>query len=198
MRPQTAIRKLGRLLRAHKFTSKEAKRSGVTAATLAYYAKHGELERIGHGIYRGIHAPKTKDFRWEDLIDAVQRAKGGVICLISALALYDLTEEIPRQHWIAIRNETIHRTSRATRVVRMRNLTLGQTTLKIGKITVPIFDRERTIVDSFRFLPKEVAIKALKRGIAKRGDQKISAEKLLKYAKALRVKIETYLLAVTT
>ncbi len=192
------MKKLATLLKAPSFTSKDASNCGVSSATLAHYVKRGELERVGHGIYRGMHAPKVEDFRWEDLIDAVRRARGGVVCLISALALYDLTEEIPRQYWIAIRNETVHRTSAATRVVRMRNLTLGQTTMKMGKVTIPIFDRERTIVDSFRYLPIEVAIKALRMAFAKHGKERIDPEKIVKYAKALRVKIEPYILAVTT
>jgi len=102
----------------------------------------GEIERIGHGAYRGTHAPKIQDFRWADLVEAVRLAKDGVVCLTSALAIYELTEEIPRQHWIAIRHETGHRAEPSTKVVRMRNIELGKTTTKLGNVTIPIFDRE--------------------------------------------------------
>lgn len=171
---------------------------GVEAATLAHYVKSGDLTRIGHGIYRGRDAPTIKDFRWEDLADAVMRTRGGIVCLTSALALYGLTEEMPRQHWIAIKNTTHHRADRSTKVVRMRNLTLGVSKIEVEGASIPVFDRERTIVDSFRYLSRETAIKALKASINSRKGEKIDLEKMRKYAKALRVRIEPYILAVTT
>ena len=143
MKPKNALEKLKPLLRAPSFTSGEARIRGVSSSTLAYYVKQKELTRIGHGIYRGTNAPTPTDFRWEDLIEAMQRVKEGVICLTSALSLYHLTEEMPSQHWIAIRNETIHRALPTTKIVRMRNLMLGKTTIKVGNVTLPIFDRAR-------------------------------------------------------
>jgi predicted transcriptional regulator of viral defense system len=198
MRPQNALKKLGPLLKAPNFSSKEASKRGVSSATLAHYVKTGLIERIGHGVYRGAKAPKFEDFKWEDLYDAVSRVKGGVVCLISALAIYDLTEEIPRQFWIAIKNGTRHRSSSGTRVIRMRNMTLGKTTKKFGNFELPIFDRERCVVDAFRYSTIEIAVKALRRAYAKSGKEKIDPEKLRKYAKALHVDITPYVMAVTT
>ncbi|OGT45363.1 MAG: hypothetical protein A3E83_00005 [Gammaproteobacteria bacterium RIFCSPHIGHO2_12_FULL_41_20] len=197
MKPKNALKKLKLLLLAPSFTSKEAHIRGVSSSTLAYYVKQNELTRIGHGIYRGANAPVIDDFRWEDLIEAMQRVKEGVICLTSALSLYRLTEEMPSQHWIAIRNDTVHRAMPSTKVVRMRNLTLGKTKIKIGNITLPIFDRERTIVDAFRYLGREAALKALKTALTKKGSEKINIEKIRQYAKKLRVKIEPFLIAMT-
>ena len=91
----------------------------------------------------------------------------------------------------------MHRALPTTKVVRMRNLTLGKTTTKIGNVTLPIFDRERTLVDAFRYLGRETALKALKAALAKKGAEKIDIEKIRKYAKILRVKIEPYLIAMT-
>lgn len=197
MKPKIGLIKLKPLLRASSFTSKEARLLGVSSSTLAYYVNHNELKRIGHGIYRGINAPICNDFRWEELVEAMQRVKGGVICLTSALSLYDLTEEMPSQHWIAIRNETFHRAMKNTKIVRMRNLTLGKTTIKIGNIVFFIFDRERTIVDAFRYLGRETALKALKIALAKKGVEKINVVKIREYAKILRVNIEPFLIAMT-
>lgn len=197
MKPKNALDKLKLLLHAPSFTSKEARLCGVSASTLAYYVKQNELIRIGHGVYRGANVFVTDDFHWEDLVEAMQRVKEGVICLTSALSLYHLTEEMPSQHWIAIRNETLHRAMPSTRVVRMRNLTLGKTTIKIGNITLPIFDRERTIVDAFRYLGRETALKALRIALTKRGVEKVNIEKIRKYAKKLRIKIEPFLIAMT-
>lgn len=197
MKPKNALEKLKPLLNTPSFTSEEARLYGVSSSTLAYYVKQNELTRIGHGIYRGANAPVVDDFRWEDLIEAMQRVKEGVICLTSALSLYQLTEEMPSQHWIAIRNETIHRAMPGTKVVRMRNLTLGRTTIKIGNITLSIFDRERTIADAFRYLGRETALKALKIALTKKGREKIDVEKIRQYAKKLRIKIEPFLIAMT-
>jgi predicted transcriptional regulator of viral defense system len=131
-------------------------------------------------------------------MEAVKRTKDGAVCLISALAFYNLTEEIPRQHWIAIRHDTMHVHPPSTKVVRLRNFGLGKTTAKIRSVTFPIFDRKRTVVDSFRFLSTETAIKSLKAAIAKNVKEKINRNLVQTYAKKLRVNIEPYLLAITT
>lgn len=198
MKPKTAIQKIRPLITSPSFTSEEAKKLGVSAASLAYYVKTRELERLARGVYKGINAPSIDNFQWEDLITAVKQTKSGVVCLVSALALYELTDEIPRQHWIAIPNSTRHRAPRSVRVVRMRNMSLGKTHIKIDNIIIPIFDRERTIIDAFKYLSKEIAIKALKRALTKSKKDKINLETLRSYANALRVNISTYIMAITT
>ena len=198
MRPKTALFKIGPLLKEPSFTSVDARARGVTAATLAYYVAAGELTRIGRGVYRGSDVPEVEDFRWGDLIEAVKRAKDGVVCLMSALAFYGLTEETPRQHWIAIRHGTVHHHPASSKVIRMRNFELGKSMAKTGKVKFPIFDRERTVVDTFRFLSRETAIKALKAALKKKGREKINLVLLQEYSRKLRVDLEPYLLAVTT
>ncbi len=197
MKPRNALIKLAPLLRAQSFTSKEARLCGVSSSTLSYYVKQDVLKHIGHGIYRNATAPVADDFRQEDLIEAMQKVKGGVICLISALSLYHLTEEMPSQHWIAIRNQTVHRTTSITKIVRMRNLTLGRATINIGNNKLSIFNRERTIIDAFRYLGRETALKALKIALTKRGSEKINIKKMREYSKTLRVNVEPFLLAMT-
>jgi predicted transcriptional regulator of viral defense system len=197
MKPKNALERLKPLLRTRSFTSREARLLGVSSATLAYYVGRNELIRIGHGIYRSTKKTVTEDFRWEELILAMQRVKNGVVCLTSALFLYHLTEEMPSQYWIAIRHGTVHRAAFPIKVVRMRNLELGKTKIKVGNISLPIFDRERTIVDAFRYLGRETALKALKIALMKKGSEKIDIEKVRKYAKKLRVKIEPFMIAMT-
>lgn len=197
MRPKNALEKIKPLFHGPSFTSKQASKRGVSSATLAYYVSQNELIRIGHGVYRSVHAPMVDDFRWEELAEAVQRAKDGVICLTSALYLYQLTEEMPSQYWIAIKHGTVHRAVTPVKVVRMRNLSLGRTTIKVGNVKLPIFDRERTIVDAFRYLGRETALKALKAALTKRGAERVDIEKIRKYAIKLRVKIEPFLIAMT-
>jgi predicted transcriptional regulator of viral defense system len=112
--------------------------------------------------------------------------------------VYDLTEEIPRQHWIGIRHGTSARRSRQIKIIRFRNFDLGKTEIKLEGTSIPIFDRERTIVDAFRLLSREIAIKALKLAIAQGGKNRIDLIKLEAYAKKLQVDIVPYLMSITT
>jgi predicted transcriptional regulator of viral defense system len=197
MKPKNALEKIETLLSAVNFTTKEAKQCGVTAETVAYYVKAGEIERLGRGLYRGINAPTMQNFQWEDLVTAVRSVENGTICLTSALALYELTEEIPRQHWIAISHGTSHHASSMVKIIRMRNHTLGKTVIDIDGAVVSIFDRERTILDSFRYLSKETALKALRTVLEQPREKTIDIKKLRSYAKKMKINIDPYLLALT-
>jgi predicted transcriptional regulator of viral defense system len=192
---ETAIDRLGSLMQVSSFTSADAKARGVTASTLAYYVGCGVLERLAHGVYRAPASTLERDFRWEDLIMKVQTVKNGVICLVSALAVYDLTEEIPRQHWIAIRACTSLRHDPMIRSIRMHNLEVGRTQINLNDTLVPIFDRERTIVDSFRFLAVETAVKAFREAL--RNPSLFDIKKAYDYSKILRVNLRPYFLAMT-
>jgi hypothetical protein len=79
----------------------------------------------------------------------------------------------------------------------MRNIELGCSEIKMGEFTVRIFDRERCIVDAFRYLDRETAIKALKNYLFS-DDYKPQLRKLSEYAKILRVDLKPYILALTT
>ena len=75
---------------------------------------------------------------------------------------------------------------------------LGVKMIKKGKYKVKIFDRERSVVDAFRYLSREIAIKALQAYLKSSQNHKPDLPKLSKYAKALRVDINHYILALTT
>lgn len=198
MRPQAHLQSLTPLLTQPSFTSKEAKLLGVSAAVLAHYVKAGKIKRIRRGVYQATDYQNSKAFRWADLIEAVRSINGGIICLISALAVYDLTEEIPRQHWIGIRHGTSVRSNRLIKIVRFRDIDLGKTEIELEGIFVPIFDKERTLIDAFRLLSRETAIKALKTALSQGGKNRIDLKKLEAYAKKLHVDIVPYLMSIMT
>lgn len=198
MRSAIALFTLAPLLEKPYFTSKEARDRGVSAAVLSHYVKTGRLTRIKRGVFQSADYQNSSEFQWEDLIEAVYSTKGGVICLISALAIYNLTEEIPRQFWIAIPHGTSTKNNRKLRIMRYRNMQLGKTHTELEGTTVPIFDQERTIVDAFRLLSRETAIKALKAAVAKGGKNRIDLVKLQAYAKKLRFNIAPYLTTIMT
>lgn len=198
MRQKNYLKAISPLLERPIFSAKEAKALGVSAAALNHYVKTGILKRISRGIYQRASASPSAPGRWNDLIEAVYSKTGGVVCLISALAIYDLTEEIPRQHWIGIRHGTSANGNRQIKIVRFRNMEVGKTEIALEGVKIPIFDRERTIIDAFRLLSRETAIKALKAAIAVRGKNRLDLRKLESYAKKLRFNIDPYLLSVTT
>lgn len=198
MKSSATLITIAPLLKKPYFTSKEAQDKGVQSAVLSYYVKTGRLRRIRRGVYQKIGYQNPSAFRWEDLVEAIYSVKDGVICLVSALAVYELTEEIPRQHWIAIRHGTSIKKNRQLKITRYRNMLLGKTEINLEGAKVPIFDRERTIVDAFRLLGREIAIKALKAAVGKSGENRIDVIKLQEYAKSLRFDIVPYLMSITT
>lgn len=192
-----ALSKIQQLLRKPSFTAAEARALGVSPSLLAYHVQKGNMERLSRGVYCGNESiRKAVPFEWEDLIATARSIPNGRVCLISALALYELTEEIPRQFWIAIPNEQFAPKRPKTKIIRMRDVKTGSTRLTLGSARVPIFDRERTIIDSFRFLAAETAIKALKEYLSGRHG-KPDLIKLSKYSRKLKTPIEKYVEALT-
>lgn len=180
------------------FNAAETRAKGIPSRMLAYYCQKGLIERMSRGLYRVTDFNSGIDFNFEDLVLTVLSIPNGVICLISALCYYNLTDQIMREYWIAVPNEQKSPIRPHTRIIRMRNMSLGLTSVRIGKYEVQIFDRERTIVDAFRFLSSEIAIKALQNYLKDFPVKKPDLQKLSKYAKALRVNIDSYILAFTT
>lgn len=182
------------LLRKPVFSIREAKAFGISASLLCYYARRGLLRRLGKGLYQAATVKKTIDFQWEELVLTAKSIPNGVICLVSALIIYELTDLMPSHHWIAVPNSTTKPVRPNTIIKRMRDMTTGKTIWQISGEQVPIFDIERTIIDSFRFLSQETALKALQLGLQRK---QVNPRKLQDYAKKLRVNIAPYLLAMT-
>jgi len=180
------------------FTAAEARAAGIPSRMLSHFCKKGVIERVGRGIYKGIKAKMKIDFEWEDLALVAMSVPNGVICLISALCYYDLTDQIMREFWIAIPHSSKSPQRAKTRIIRMRNIELGQTEVRMGTCRLKIFDRERTVVDAFRYLSREVAIKALQAYLLQVGSVKPDIKKLMSYAKVLHVDIQPFVMALTT
>lgn len=191
-------KQLKKLLAKPLFRASEARALGIHPSRLSYYVKINLIERIGRGVYRGIGSEVNADFRWEDLILVSRSIPNGIVCLLSALAVYDLTEEIPRQHWIAIPHATTAPKRKNTRFIRMRDTDTGKIDYQLGKETIAIFDRERTVIDAFRYLSKEIAIKALKEAARGKGKNKFDFKKFQKYAKKFKIDLTPYILMVST
>lgn len=179
------------------FTAEQAAERNVPRHAIAYLVKKGSLERIYPGAYRFAEYEPEVDFQWENLGLITASISDGVICLISALCYYELTDQVMREIWIAIPHESYAPKRPNTKIIRMRNTSLGKTEIVLGEYKLKIFDRERCIIDAFRYLSKEIAIKALQRYF-KNTANKADLKKLGIYAKKLRVDITPYILSYTT
>lgn len=186
------------LLRNPLFKACDARSKGIPSRMLAHFCAKGIIERLSRGVYRVADASSGISPDFEDLVLTASSIPHGVICLISALCYYNLTDQIMREYWIAIPNADKKPKRPHARIVRMRNMVLGVTFVKMGKYRVKIFDRERTVVDAFRYLSDEVAIKALQSYLRFSSHQKADLAKLAKYAKILRINIHPYITALTT
>lgn len=193
-----SLKKISSLLRKDLFSAAEARRSGVHPSLLAYYCRKGVLERVSRGFYRFANAEARAPHEWHDVALVAGSIPPGVLCLVTALAYYELTDEFAREIWIAVPRESRPPKRPNTRVVRLSNMALGVTQIQLGDIKVKMFDRERTIIDSFRYLSRETAIKALKHYLKRTGKDKPDIKKLNRYAKALRTDISSYIEAVLT
>lgn len=196
MRQLKHLKKLEPLVNIPLFTSAEAEKQGIPRHALAYLVKRGTLERIYPGAYRFSQYEPKVEFQWENLALVAASIPDGVICLISALCYYDLTHQMMREVWIAVPHESHPPKRPNTRIIRMRNVKLGKIEIALGEYNVHIFDRERCIVDAFRHLSKEIAIKAIQRYF-QNTKYKPDPKKLGSYAKALRVNILPYILSYT-
>ena len=79
-------------------TPRTAQKVGLSRGAFYRDAREGRLDRIARGIYLPAEAPAMD---W-DLIEASTRRPDATICLTSALAHYDLTDEIPATVDVAI------------------------------------------------------------------------------------------------
>lgn len=198
MRKSKYASQLADLLQMPMFKASDASMRKIPSRMLSYFCKIGTIERLARGVYRVAEADSDIGIDLEDLVLITVSIPRGVICLLSALYYYDLTDQIMREHWIAVPNCDHSPKRPYTRIIRMRNITLGQTTVRIGKYTVKIFDRERTVIDAFRYLSHEIAIKALQRYLKHSDNHHPNIPKLIEYATILKVQISSYILALTT
>jgi predicted transcriptional regulator of viral defense system len=192
------LTKLAKLMKKPIFSSAEARKAGVHPRLLSYYAERGILERVGRGIYRALNEETGAAPEWEELALTAASIPNSVICLISALGFYGYTDEFMRNHWIAVPHQARNIKRPRTRIVRMRNTRLGRETIHFGRLKVNIFDRERTVLDAFRYLGKEAAIKALRAYLKPSKGRRADLLKLQDYARRLKVPIGPYLLSLTT
>ena len=138
--------------------------------------RDGEVLRLARGLYQLSDA--TLDAH-HSLAEAAKRVPKGVVCLVSALAFHALTDQLPRQVWIAIRQKDWPPKADGTpiRLVRFTDRLLGEgvETHPVEGVPVKVFGVAKTIADCFRYRNKIGLTVAIKGDFRKRS---VSARQL--------------------
>jgi len=155
---------------------------------LSRLLQRGLLERSSRGIYTAANADLSEH---QMLIEVSKRLPKGVICLLSALSLHDLTTQLPHEIWVAIdpkaRRPNIN--DQPIRIARFSGeaLTAGIDQRVIDGVRVPVYNPAKTVADCFKYRNKiglDVAIEALKEG---RQAKLFTMDDIWGYAKICRV-----------
>jgi predicted transcriptional regulator of viral defense system len=171
------------------FRATEAVKAGMHWRDLYELRDAGEIVELSRGLYRFANAETISGL---DLLAVCRRAPHGMICLTSALAHWDLTDEIPRRVHLAVprgaSRPTIDYPPTAIHVFAAATFDLGQKIVEISPgEAITITDPERTVVDAFRFrnrLGHDLAHKALRSYLRTPGS---NPSRVATFAKRLRV-----------
>lgn len=163
-------------------------KAGLQNFEIVKLCEKGELERVKHGYYQ---IANNEDVSEEQMIASF--FKEGIVCMESALFYYGYSDKTPLVWTIAV-PRTITRSkikidNFAYKVYFVQNekLMIGKTEGLFNGIKLPIYDRERTICDCFKYRTKmdsELFNKAINAYVA---DEEKNLANLSKYAKEMRI-----------
>ena len=143
----------------------QALKVGIHPRTLSELLESGDLEQISRGVYRLAAQDPVSD---PDLFTIAARIPQGVICLVSALAIHQITTQIPRAVEIALPRGAesprldyppiaLHRFSDAS-------FRAGIEVREVDGIPLQVYSPEKTIADCCKFrhrLGMDVFLEAL-------------------------------------
>jgi predicted transcriptional regulator of viral defense system len=139
---------------------------------LARLEREGTVLGMARGLYAGAEAELTPH---HSLAEAAKRVPRGVVCLLSALAFHELTDELPFEVWMAVPKGawTPKGSSPPLRVVHVSGaaLTEGVEVHTIEGVDVRIYAPAKTVADLFKFRSSvglDVAVRALREVIRRR------------------------------
>ena len=162
--------------------------AGIPAVDIVNLCNTGYLERIRHGYYQLADGNTSSE---EQLIATL--IPKAIICVESALFHYGYSDFAPRKWSIAVPRSMsrtkldIDALALQTYYVQSEIYELGKTTANFNGVMLPVYDRERTICDCFKYrsrLDNEIFNKALNAYV---NDSKKDLRNLSGYAKKLRV-----------
>lgn len=170
------------------FRSKDAISAGVSWRNLYTLRDRGEILELSRGLYQLADLAGAGNL---DFVAVCGRAPRGMVCLNSALAYWDLSDEIPSQVHFAVpqgsHRPAIDYPPTRVHVFQASTFALGRAsrTEEHGE-RFWISDRERSVVDAFRLrhlVGEDAANAALRRYLQARPHP----ARLAEYARQLRV-----------
>ena len=141
-------------------------RHGIPRMCLHRLYRDGVLERPSRGVYVLADADVTE---YHSLAEACKRVPHGVVCLLSALRMHELTTQVPFEVWLAIdRKARLPKVEYPPmRIVRFsaKDLANGVEGHNVEGVPVRVTNVARTVVDCFAYrneIGLDVAIEALR------------------------------------
>lgn len=158
------------------FSYSQARSHGISERRLYRMRDEGLIEPISRGLYRRRQAHPVD----LDLLEIARRAPHATLCLTTALARHDLTDEIPSTIDVALPRGT-HRPVTSAPVTwhlfDPATFDLGRTELLIDQeAAIGLYGPERSIIDAFRLRHREgseLAYTALKRWLRRPGSSPV-------------------------
>lgn len=162
--------------------------AGIRGADVVNLCNAGYLNRVRHGYYQLAEQDSSSE---EQILAAL--IPKGIVCVESALFHYGYSDFIPRKWSIAV-PRSMSRTKLEIDTLPLQAYYMQPSLYELGKtlddfdgVTLPVYDRERTICDCFKYrsrLDNEIFSKALN---AYANDKMKNLSNLSVYAKKLRV-----------
>jgi predicted transcriptional regulator of viral defense system len=148
----------------------------------------GTIERLSRGVYRLAGMPPLGN---PDLVAVALRVPEGVLCLLSALAVHELTTQIPHEVHVALKRgaEPPRLEHPPVRVFWFTGaaFTSGIERHVLDGIDVRVYGAAKTVADCFKYRNKiglDVALEALKLYLRKK---RVRPDDLMRSARVCRV-----------
>ncbi|MFN3873766.1 MAG: type IV toxin-antitoxin system AbiEi family antitoxin domain-containing protein [Ignavibacterium sp.] len=172
-------------------TMKEMKEANIHTRDITNLVRKNMIEKIKPGLYRLADYNFFKDINLS-LITVCRAEPYAVICLLSALDYYELTDFNPSEIYYAIphskKSKSIITPPVKVFYFRERFYKPGIEVIKTKYGDIRIYNKEKTVCDMFRYrnkLGEELAMQALKNYL---GQKKKSILTLIKFAEICQVK----------
>lgn len=182
--PQNQTNRALALLRRNGLTKlSEFRQAGITAATISRLEAAGMISRLARGLYQLPDAAVDAN---HTLAEASKLVPKGVICLTSALAFHELTDQIPARVWLAIGPKD-WRPRLKYPPMRFAHFPIDQLRKGVQRhtiegVSVPIFSVAKTLSDLFRYrraVGMNIAIAGLREALRQR---KAKSGEIARYA----------------